>query len=122
MAARPLTITVVNQPGLALELGNIVTTHGDPIVIQSGSNPLANQAQAVLYTQNSGTIGPQGTFSYTFQDGSGRAFNFNFNHPYGTGSTYVNVSSPNGYTSSMPINNLPHHTASCTINLQQLAG
>lgn len=121
MAARPLTITVVNQSGVSLEFGNVVTIHGEPITITSGDNPLPNQAQDVLYTENSGMIGPQGSFSYTFQDGSGRAFNFNYNHPYGTGTTYVNVSPPSGYTSSMPINNLPHHDASCTINLQQLA-
>jgi hypothetical protein len=121
MAARPLTITVVNQSGTTLQFGNVTTIHGETIQITSGPNPLPNEGQAVLYTENSGLIGPQGSFSYAFQDGSGRAFNFNYNHPYGTGTTYVNVISPTGYTSSMPINNLPHHDASCTIYLQQLA-
>ncbi|GEM_PF-1576730 len=121
MAARPLTITVVNQSGTTLQFGNVTTIHGETIEITSGPNPLPNEGQAVLYTENSGLIGPQGSFSYSFQDGSGRAFNFNYNHPYGTGTTYVNVISPTGYTSSMPINNLPHHDASCTIYLQKLA-
>ncbi len=121
MAARPLTITLVNQSHVTLQFGNVVTQHGETITITSGPNPLPDQAQDVLYTENSGLVGPQGSFSYTFQDGSGRAFNFDYNHPYGTGSTYVNVNSPQGYTSSMPTNNLPHHDASCTIVLQQVA-
>jgi len=121
MAARPLTITVVNQTGTTLQFGNVVTIHGEAIKITSGPNPLPNQGQDVLYTENSGLVGPQGSFSYTFQDGSGKAFNFDYNHPYGTGTTYVNVTSPGGYTSNMSINNLPHHDASCTINLQKLA-
>lgn len=121
MAARPLTITVVNQCGTALTFGNVNAQHGEDISIQSGSNPLTNNGQDVLYTENSGLVGPQGSFSYTFDDGSGMAFNFDYNHPYGTGSTYVNVSPPSGYTSSMTTNNLAHHDASCTIALQQLA-
>lgn len=122
MAARPLTITVVNNANVTLQFGNVATQHGEKIKITSGPNPLPNDGQDVLYTENSGLTGPQGSFSYTFQDGSGRAFNFDYNHPYGSGETYVKVQPPQGYTSTMPTNHLAHHEASCTIILQQLAG
>ncbi len=94
MAARPLTITVIHQAGHTLPFGTVVTIHGEAITITSGPNPLPNDAQNVLYTENSRLVGPQGSFNYNFQDGSNRAFNFNYNHPYGTGTTYVNVISP----------------------------
>lgn len=121
MAARPISITVINNTNVVMAFGNANDVHGTLPVISSGSGTLMpNGGQCTVYAENSGLIGPQGSFSFLFQDNSGRAFNFDYNHPYGTGTTYVNVTPPSGYTDTMPINNLPHHDASCTISLLQV--
>lgn len=65
-------------------------------------------------------IGSQGLFSFVFQGGSGKTYNFIYNHPYGSGETYVKVSDTNGYTDKMTENHLAHHDAYCTIELQKL--
>lgn len=123
MAARPITITVINNtPNIVLAFTNPIAIHGTVPVISSGSGTLMPAGgQCSVYAENTGLVGPQGSFSFAFQDNSGRAFNFDYNHPYGTGTTYVNVIAPQGYAYQMTINNLPHHDASCTISLLQTA-
>lgn len=121
MAARPISITVVNNCGTTVKFDNVSHQHGTTPKVTSGSETLTEGAQCTVYAENSGLVGPQGSFSFTFQDGSGKAYNFSYNHPYGSGETYVNVNDPSGYTDKMTENHLAHHDAYCTIELQQLA-
>lgn len=124
MGNRDLTMTFINDlSGDALEFANIAHQHGKTPTIKSGANPVPPGGQIVIFTTNSNDLapGPQGQFTFSLSDSSGKAFNVDYNHPLGTGSTYVNVDAPSGYTSSMTSNNLAHHSASCTIHLQKLA-
>ncbi|MCB9949417.1 MAG: hypothetical protein H6824_00375 [Planctomycetaceae bacterium] len=121
MAARPITMTWINKTDVELLITNFNHQHGTQPVVQSGPNPIPVGGQAAVYAENTGMVGPQGNYTLTFQDGSGRAFNVSYNHPYGTGETYVNVQPPDGYSYSMTQNHLAHHDAYCTIELLKLA-
>ncbi|MCK5055092.1 MAG: hypothetical protein KAT34_00435 [Candidatus Aminicenantes bacterium] len=126
MAKRPIDITVVNDnTDVNLTFSEPKSQHGTTPEITAGDSTIkSNGGQCTVHAQEKDPVfgpGPQGSFKFDFDDDSGRAFNFSYNHPMGTGETYVNVTPPDGYTYSMTDNHLAHHNAYCTIKLQKLA-
>lgn len=120
MASRPIDITVVNNTDVTVQFGNAHAQHGTTPVICNGGGTLPPGAQGTVCAHENDPIfgpGPEGYFSFTFQDNTDRAFIFDYNHPMGTGETYVNVTDPSEYTDKMTVNHLAHHDAYCTIEL-----
>lgn len=124
MATRPIDITLINNSNVIVKFGNAHAVHGTKPKVTKGSETLkTNGGQCTVHAEEKDPIvgpGPQGSFSFDFQDESGRAFNFDYNHPMGTGETYVHVKEPPGYTDKMTENHLAHHKAYCTIELLKL--
>lgn len=119
MAARPITIKVINNTGKNLAFTNAQAKHGTVPVISVGSTSgkLKSESNCSVYAENTGMVGPEGSFSFAFEDKKSVAFNFSYSHPYGRAETYMHVTSPDGYMPEIT-GNLQKHAASCVIDLQ----
>ncbi|OLB73386.1 MAG: hypothetical protein AUI14_26455 [Actinobacteria bacterium 13_2_20CM_2_71_6] len=113
MAARPITITVKNSTGQKLLYKNSSMTHGkfptDPTDVDD-KGQIAFTATEMAWAM----IGPEGVVRWQGAQTSG-AFIISFVHPYGTGTTDVNPSEPQGWASEITDDKLQQHDASCTV-------
>jgi len=117
MAARPITITVINNTTKNLEFTNAHEQHGTPPIVATGpsSGKLKPGETCSVYAENTGMVGPEGSFSFELEN-KGGAFNFSYSHPYGKAKTFVHVTTPDGYAFDLR-GNLQQHDASCTADL-----
>lgn len=110
MARRPITITINNQTGSSLSLGNVDREHGtDPSCTQN----IADQASGTITAEEHLNYGPVATVQYKV-DSSGGIYTVSYNHPVTSNPTSVTVTAPAGFGYKCVSSNLQNEHASCT--------
>ena len=119
MTMNPITVNWVNESATPLKfVGNPTPQHGTPP--SASPTELAasgGQASVVAYQNNGLSPGAEGTYNWQISSQEG-SFNVSYNHPNGSGTTYVQVVCPAGYVVSSPSQG-PGTNVTFTDGLQQ---
>lgn len=110
MARRTINITINNNTGSTLNLGNVDREHGtDPQCTQQ----IADKASGTITAEDSKNYGPVATVQYKVSS-TGGIYTIAYNKPMTSNPTTVKVTPPSGFGYQCQSSNLQQKHSSCT--------